>query len=1080
MNKVVDVSKVGGADSLVVFRSSLDNFTESILLNGGVVISTWVLMHKKEKECKVHSNTNFKSDSYAALPEMLERVLMWSEVMPKKESLAIHEGLGIKHTSDTWLTRLLGSLANCLITCLTNSLISLPCTNDGLCNTDNADNADKAMLVYDKYYEAKAGIAVGGEMADDGELHLSVSQSKPGGLEIGTGKTVSRYGINCVSTSDGSQYRKNYQFGHKLHAIVTARVVEAVQACKIGASLAHKNDPQKHNTKGDQLVDTVLNVRLSQREATTTTGWSSNVRGEQYNNAYLDLGYDVKTIIGDIFRIVFFPAHKDLPANVFAMNNMNFEFIFACNDKYNMSSNNEAGACSIDQSDIRLNDILGRIPSYLVENITLTRHCPRTEKQYVLYVLYNWCDGYERYSFSFTCHISGRGGHVGMTTLMTLTLPEGLNNVDLGAVDCVKIEDNEQQLEKILQSNFDLIDTLVFVYVNKMFKFACICKRDRIVAHKGSVLYAPPALPDEHFVFLSINYNKGGTISYTRSNYKTFLLISENLIRTKQSKSQQTLFIRMTKTLLGLLVRHAIVVIKLALMNDIESNPGPEISRTDRSQLTIISQNCRGLGNMDKTRLLLNKVYALPRPQIVLLQETMVTNSKYLELAWRGKFVQTNGTGNSRGCITLVGADCDISEVKHYGTRGHVFKLKLSTGELIKVCNIYAPNGFDANKVDFLNMVFLDLANWDGLTIIGGDFNVTLGPGERHNRGVTTAELRVAELLKEHTHNQNLDDCWEGRAGFTWRKGRSMSRLDRIYTRAPDFKMTKLNINWALTASDHAGLVLTLEHRHRSVHKNEHVKLDNRVVHNKETLAELIEYVTEQLSTATDMTPHVRLEFAKMTIRTKALEIMSRTKRKENERLSEVNNSIKENMRLLAVYTDQQSHMILTAELEELEAERNEILSKQGATLAQRAKTKWYNEGERSNKYFLNLLKRQSDNSEMKSLLVNDQDITDSVEIREKVTQFYHELYNKNEASLSVDEHFLDGLFQVDEVDNEGIGAPVTIEELWLTLKNTKATTPGPDGLSNTYLKRLWVIIGPLILAAWYHSVRTKDLPPSH
>jgi hypothetical protein len=147
------------------------------------------------------------------------------------------------------------------------------------------------------------------------------------------------------------------------------------------------------------------------------------------------------------------------------------------------------------------------------------------------------------------------------------------------------------------------------------------------------------------------------------------------------------------------------------------------------------------------------------------------------------------------------------------------------------------------------------------------------------------------------------------------------------------------------------------------------------------------------------MNPHVRLEFAKMTIPIKALEIMARTEHKENEKLSEINESIEENMRLVTIYTDPQSHVVLTGELEELGREKDDILHKQGEKLAHRAKTKWYNEGERSNKYFLNSLKRQNKSSEMKALVVDDCEITDSNEIRATVTQFYHKLYNKDESA---------------------------------------------------------------------------------
>jgi hypothetical protein len=628
-------------------------------------------------------------------------------------------------------------------------------------------------------------------------------------------------------------------------------------------------------------------------------------------------------------------------------------------------------------------------------------------------------------------------------------------------------------------------------------KYACdICD-----VHKGSVLYAPPELLDEHFVFLLKLSGKGETISITRPIYLTFKSeqksnsIRYNKIFIFKSKKPLKNKIPMRKKILGNgiiankgsikleSIRHVTSICYQKLMNDVELNPGPDVQINAGSNIvTVVSLNCRGLGSIDKTRLLLNKFYNLPmqQPLVVMLQETMVVGGKYFELAWRGKFVQTAGTGNSQGCVTLVNFDSEISDVQHYGNRGHQFKLTCGNGEVLKIFNIYAPNGFDVHKNNFFNTIFEDTAAWDGPIIIGGDFNTTMGPAERHNRGVTAAELRTAEIVKNHVENQNLVDCWDSGTGFTWRKGKSMSRLDRIYTRVPSYEMKSLKVKWTLTTSDHAGLVLTLAHKQHTHQRNEHVKLDNTVVQNKELLAELTSYVTEQLQTATDLTPHVKLEFAKMSIRTKALEIMGRNRRKENERLRLINEGIKENMRLLTVYTDPRQQIILAGELEELNKEKDELLCKQGEALAMRAKTKWYNEGERSNKYFLNLLKRHNESSEMKALLINGQEVTDDVGIRNEVTQFYHELYNKDEAALTIDDHFLDEMFTVDEATNCGIGAPVTLNELWLTLKPTKATTPGPDGISNTYLKKLWGIIGPLILEAWNFSLRTGVLPPSH
>jgi len=48
------------------------------------------------------------------------------------------------------------------------------------------------------------------------------------------------------------------------------------------------------------------------------------------------------------------------------------------------------------------------------------------------------------------------------------------------------------------------------------------------------------------------------------------------------------------------------------------------------------------------------------------------------------------------------------------------------------------------------------------------------------------------------------------------------------------------------------------------------------------------------------------------------------------------------------------------------------------------------------------------------------------------------------------------------------------------TIKSIRATTPGPDGISNLYIKKLWNILGPIILDAWNYSIATNNLPPSH
>jgi hypothetical protein len=115
----------------------------------------------------------------------------------------------------------------------------------------------------------------------------------------------------------------------------------------------------------------------------------------------------------------------------------------------------------------------------------------------------------------------------------------------------------------------------------------------------------------------------------------------------------------------------------------------------------------------------------------------------------------------------------------------------------------------------------------------------------------------------------------------------------------------------------------------------------------------------------------------------------------------------------------------------------------------------------------------------MGKLVVNDMLIESEIDIRREVTRFYKQLYN-NGVEPNVDERFLNNMFTVEDVCAQTIAAPITMAEMWEALRSVRATTPGPDGISNFYLKKLWDIMGPVILEAWQYSIQINELCPSH
>ena len=79
-------------------------------------------------------------------------------------------------------------------------------------------------------------------------------------------------------------------------------------------------------------------------------------------------------------------------------------------------------------------------------------------------------------------------------------------------------------------------------------------------------------------------------------------------------------------------------------------------------------------------------------------------------------------------------------------------------------------------------------ANYVGEDIIlGGDFNITLTNSESLRTQRTEAEKRIAENVNSKINENDLVDAWAGHIGNTWRRGKTQSRLDRMYTKLQQY-----------------------------------------------------------------------------------------------------------------------------------------------------------------------------------------------------------------------------------------------------------------------------------------------------
>ena len=148
-----------------------------------------------------------------------------------------------------------------------------------------------------------------------------------------------------------------------------------------------------------------------------------------------------------------------------------------------------------------------------------------------------------------------------------------------------------------------------------------------------------------------------------------------------------------------------------------------------------------------------------------------------------------------------------------------------------------------------------------------------------------------------------------------------------------------------------------------------------------------------------------------------------------------------------------------------------------------RSRTRWHEQGERSNKYFLNLEKRNYSKKLVSKLkLQNGSVLTNQFDILEEQSKFYQSLYN-SQRSDSADEPDDDVFFNPRNIstlsDNdqalcEGL---ITENEAFKALKEFAVVkSPGTDGLTTEFFKYFWPELKTLIVGSFNYPLPNQTL----
>ena len=164
-----------------------------------------------------------------------------------------------------------------------------------------------------------------------------------------------------------------------------------------------------------------------------------------------------------------------------------------------------------------------------------------------------------------------------------------------------------------------------------------------------------------------------------------------------------------------------------------------------------------------------------------------------------------------------------------------------------------------------------------------------------------------------------------------------------------------------------------------------------------------------------------------------------------------------------------------------LELEKIIEFRTKGAIL--RSKTRWYNEGEKNTKYFLNLEKRHFKQGTISQIKINDREfVTSDKKILTECVSFYKNLYSTK--SMTYDQN--DATFFPEREDESAIHeqAELTMCEGALTEKECLEAlkgmgtekTSGTDGFPAEFYKVFWNDISAILTRALNYAYETGQL----
>jgi len=496
----------------------------------------------------------------------------------------------------------------------------------------------------------------------------------------------------------------------------------------------------------------------------------------------------------------------------------------------------------------------------------------------------------------------------------------------------------------------------------------------------------------------------------------------------------------------------------------------------------ILSLNVRGLREYKKNRKLFNWIVKHKGDRgITFLQETHSTPD--IEDDWsrrtKGELVMSHGSSNSKGAAILFGEKLNFAIKQSIIDKNGRYVIILSEiqGTSFMLVNTYAPND-EKSQVTLIEDIVEKMNTIDcpveTYTIWGGDFNFIFDLDLEASGGNPNLKLRSIETMKTIMNDLDLCDIWRIRnpttKRFTWRgtaQGKNSNHNHYLHRRLDFFFISDELQPFVedcdiipAPSTDHSALSINLKAFQEESKGPSFWKFNNSLAENEEYITKLkttIDAIKKSLNSENILNSQVRWELIKYEVRKFTITFSKSLAKKRRTEYQKLESEIKQ-IENTNGWEKEENMIVEHDKLIKLLEERSNYIT-EGIII--RSKAKWYELGEKSNKYFLTLEKRNKAKTHIKKIVEpNNTEITQPKKILGKIYDHFSKIYLSR--SDKTENECLEFLSQIDipklsEEDKEACDGEITIDECHYALKQMGTSkTPGNDGLTKEFYMCMW------------------------